>query len=235
ASHPSLSFFDAAGNLYGISAGGTYGYGVVFKLTPSGGGWSFSIVHAFDGTESTYPNSLLMGKDGNLYGAGNSGGKYGYGTVFELTPSGGGWSETILYSFQDLSDGEGPGDLVQDASGNFFGLTQDGLGDGGETFFMLSPSDEGWVLTPLFTTQYYQQGLVFGMVMAGNHAQGITAGPACFGPSCVQQQYSYGQIFELTPGNGGGNYQVLHTFYWWSPHYVTVAPNGYTLWGTSPW
>jgi hypothetical protein len=35
------------------------------------------------------------------------------------------WSETILYSFQDRSDGDRPylGDLVFDADGNIYGTT----------------------------------------------------------------------------------------------------------------
>ena len=41
--------FDAAGNLYGTTfAGGTYGGGTVFELSPiSGGGWSEEILHSF--------------------------------------------------------------------------------------------------------------------------------------------------------------------------------------------
>jgi uncharacterized repeat protein (TIGR03803 family) len=41
--------FDAAGNLYGTTwAGGVNGDGVVFELSPQGGGvWSESILHSF--------------------------------------------------------------------------------------------------------------------------------------------------------------------------------------------
>src|SRR5437867_848656 len=42
---------------------------------------------------------LIMDGAGNLYGTNSLGGKYGYGTVFQLTPTGTGWSETVLYNF----------------------------------------------------------------------------------------------------------------------------------------
>ncbi len=56
---------DSAGNLYGTTqAGGLYGYGTVFELSPNGsGGWTKKILHNFnfDGTDgllSGGPNGL---------------------------------------------------------------------------------------------------------------------------------------------------------------------------------
>jgi uncharacterized repeat protein (TIGR03803 family) len=42
--------FDASGNLYGAAyAGGTYGYGTVFELTPQGSGpWNLMVLYNFD-------------------------------------------------------------------------------------------------------------------------------------------------------------------------------------------
>jgi uncharacterized repeat protein (TIGR03803 family) len=43
---------------------------------------------------------LIFDGVGNLYGTTTSGGLFGWGTVFELSPNGsGGWNETVLYSF----------------------------------------------------------------------------------------------------------------------------------------
>src|SRR5262249_15465211 len=81
--------FDKAGNLYGTTAllGGSCGCGVVFKLTPgSGGTWTYSVVHTFVGTDGAGPlASLIIDKQGDLYGTTSTGGPGGYGVVFEIS------------------------------------------------------------------------------------------------------------------------------------------------------
>jgi len=94
--------FDQQGNLYGSAAGGTNATGLIFELSPNGsGGYSETILYEFNvyGTgDGSGPQGLIFDRQGNLYGATNTGGKNGTGTVFELSPkSGGGWAETILY------------------------------------------------------------------------------------------------------------------------------------------
>jgi len=80
--------FDQAGNLYGTTpSGGAYGPGIVFKLTPSNGGWTETILHDFNGDDGAAPQGrLLLDGHGNLYGTTVGGGAYGYGVVFEVTP-----------------------------------------------------------------------------------------------------------------------------------------------------
>jgi uncharacterized repeat protein (TIGR03803 family) len=84
---------DAAGNLYGTTAyDGSYGKGSVFKLTPSGGGWTYTALHDFTGgTDSQSPMSnVIFDVNGNLYGTatGGTGGcdGGGCGVVWEITP-----------------------------------------------------------------------------------------------------------------------------------------------------
>ena len=44
--------FDKAGNVYGVtSRGGANDSGVVYELTPTGGGWSFQLLHRFARTD----------------------------------------------------------------------------------------------------------------------------------------------------------------------------------------
>jgi uncharacterized repeat protein (TIGR03803 family) len=138
--------FDGSGNLYGTtSAGGTYGFGTVFELTPNGGGgWTETILHRFgNGTDAAQPlyGSLIFDAAGNLYGTTRAGGTYSTGTVFELTPNGSGsWTETVLYSFGNGTDGSSPfGSLTFDAVGNLYGTTEVGGTYDLGTVFELTP------------------------------------------------------------------------------------------------
>ena len=75
---------DHAGNLYGTAeTEGSYGDGVVFKLSPDG---KESVLHAFRGGRGgNYPVAgLLLGKKHNLYSTTQSGGANNYGTIFEV-------------------------------------------------------------------------------------------------------------------------------------------------------
>lgn len=79
---------DSAGNLYGTAVGlGQYNCGIVFKLTPSNGGYTYTLLHEFtagdDGLEPT--GDLVLDAHGNLYGTAG-GGQYGDGIVWEITP-----------------------------------------------------------------------------------------------------------------------------------------------------
>jgi uncharacterized repeat protein (TIGR03803 family) len=80
---------DSAGNLYGTTfIDGAYGAGSVFKLTPSNGSWTYTSLHDFtDGNDGGFPKSnLVLDANGNLYGTASTGGTYGQGVVFEITP-----------------------------------------------------------------------------------------------------------------------------------------------------
>ena len=119
--------FDSLGNLYSTAVdGGDSGWGTVFSLSPSNGGWTENILYSFTGAygdEYPFRGSLLMDSAGNLWGT--TPGRNGdppYGNVFELSPSGGGWTYNSLYSFADGPDGAAPqGTLVMDSSGNLYG------------------------------------------------------------------------------------------------------------------
>lgn len=68
------------GNLYGTTvANGLYGYGNVFKLSPSQNGWLYTSLHDFtDGDDGANPySSVYIDPNGNLYGTTSLGGKTG--------------------------------------------------------------------------------------------------------------------------------------------------------------
>src|SRR5262249_14609187 len=121
------------GNLFSSTLGcGANGAGTVFELTPgAGGSWTETILYNFTAGDDGYePGSLVLDKAGNLYGTTLEGGgtKHGNGTVFELQPSGRGWSFTTLYRFADALYPSSS--LALDSSGNLYGTTEYGGGAG---------------------------------------------------------------------------------------------------------
>jgi len=131
--------FDNAGNLYGTTdAGGSgcsgLGCGVVFKLAPNPDGtWTESVLHSFTGADGASGVGLILNATGNLYGTTVWGGAYNYGVVFKLTPSSGGWSETVLHSL--LGYGRNPqAPVIFDSAGNLYGTTSSGNGNSGLVF-----------------------------------------------------------------------------------------------------
>ena len=115
--------FDHAGNMYGTTAYGGVSIGAIFKMTPSGSGWSESIAYSFGSLlDGAYPEAgLIADAAGNLYGTTAAGGANGNGTVFELSPiSGGGYTYSVLYDgfFNPYNSGNGPqGKLIMDRFG----------------------------------------------------------------------------------------------------------------------
>ena len=104
------------GNLYGTTtAGGASDAGTVFELTPSGGGWTKTTLYSFTGGNDATPTQVLVGNDGNLYGVASGGVSRG-GVVFQLTPSGGRWTESVIHPFGFEGDApcvSGPGQRRQ--------------------------------------------------------------------------------------------------------------------------
>jgi uncharacterized repeat protein (TIGR03803 family) len=137
--------FDQSGNLYGTTISGGATEGTVYELSPNGDGtWIEKVLHAFGkGIDGKEPfASLVADSGGNLYGTTLFGGTYGGGTVFKLTPAADGpWTETVLHSFGNGTDGKGPylGALILDAAGNLYGTTGGGGKFGGGTVFEITP------------------------------------------------------------------------------------------------
>ena len=144
---------DSKGNMYGTTAqGGQYGFGTVYELSPSGGGWTEKVLYSFqNGSDGSTPiGGLIFDQSGNLYGAADNGGSGGGGTVFELTPSGGSWTYSPLYSFTGGAQCGPRASLVMDGSGNLYGTTYcDGANNKG-SIFKLTPSASGWTQISLY-------------------------------------------------------------------------------------
>jgi uncharacterized repeat protein (TIGR03803 family) len=146
---------DSEGNLYGTTAEGGLGAGVVFKLSlGQDGAWTETVLYMFAGApDAAGPvGGLVLDPAGNLYGTTTGGGIPNLGTVFKITKTG---KETVLYSFcsvANCADGEFPnGGLVRDADGNLYGTTALGgdsafCGEGCGTVFKVTKTGKETVL-----------------------------------------------------------------------------------------
>ena len=146
---------DSAGNLYGTTflGGAEDGTsGVAYELSNVSGVWDETVIHTFDASEKDGINptaGMIFGPDGRLYGTTDYGGKVsrgvgiGFGTVFQLTPTSDGWTETVLLDFNGNSEGGQPlTGLAIDSSGNLYGTTSAG-GFGVGVAFELQPESGG--------------------------------------------------------------------------------------------
>ena len=215
--------WDQQGNLYGTTVyGGTSsncnggGCGTVYQLTPSGNGYTESVLYSFQGTpDGELPfGGLVLDKKGNLFGTTEWGGDWGCfyniwqftcGTVFELTyVVGVGWTEQVLYKFQSTGDGGywPLAGLIFDSAGNLYGTTIYGSSDGGSVF-ELSPSGDTWTFKVLYRfTDCYGPLAALSMDGAGN----------LYGTGNQGGKYDHGCIFKLSKTVNGWVYTSLHDF-----------------------
>jgi uncharacterized repeat protein (TIGR03803 family) len=110
------------GNLYGVAPlGGTYGQGVIFRMTPT---HQFAILHAFTGgSDGSIPiGNVVQATDGYLYGTNTNGGVSGGGVLFRISTTG---AVTALHDF-DPSTGSTPVALIQHTNGFLYGDTNKG-------------------------------------------------------------------------------------------------------------
>ncbi len=157
--YPTASLIaDQSGALYSTTYGGYYGYGTVFKLTPSGSGYAESLLYAFQGYGDAHPHGgVIADGSGALYGTTN-GCCSGDGSAFKLTPSQTGYTEDLLWQ-PGTGDGIFPdAGLIADANGVLYGTTTaGGTGSCGNfgcgTVFKLTPSGSNYAESVLYSFQ----------------------------------------------------------------------------------
>lgn len=247
AAAPNYIVVDSHGNIFGCAySGGAFGAGAVFKLTHSFSGWTEQVVYSFTGGTdgSTCVGVLAIDSLGNLYGTASSGGQYGYGAVFELSPSGSGYTETVLYSFgAPGANGVYPSTgLIFDRSGNLYGATQYFQAGGGGPFravvFELSPSNGSWTYQEIYDLPGAGSGdgpeAPLSIDTAGN-LYGSTSGGACDNHGDMD----CGTVFKLALSNGSWQYTLEHQFVGGSDGALPIGivsfdANG-NLFGTCVW
>lgn len=167
----------SSGALYGTTyGGGSSGLGTVFVLIPSLTGWTEKQLYSFKGgVDGANPLAdLVIGTGGVLFGTTSQGGSVSnsngtfanWGTVFELTPAGGGtWTESVIYTFTGGSDGGTPeSPVILGLGGVLYGSTfwggatlgcpEGGYPQGCGVVYQLAPPSGGgttWTQTVLHT------------------------------------------------------------------------------------
>ena len=200
---------DSSGNFYDTTLlGGTYGDGTVYEISPVGKKLFTRVIYSFgaDATDALNPPAgVTVDPQGNLYGTSSFGGANGVGAVYKLAPSGSGWTESILYNFQGLDDGQNPvGGLILDSAGNLYGATFDGGINGGGVVYELSPSGSGWTFTTLYSFVGGYGGPYNKLTLdAKGNLYGFTNGEGLYG---------FGSIFKLSPGTSGWTLTDLYDF-----------------------
>ncbi len=222
--------FGPDGALYGTTTfGGAQGFGTVFRLAPPAHvcphvscPWTETVLHSFtSGTDGMNPQlgDLTFDQAGNIYGTTLMGGSFGYGTVYELLPSNGGWTENVLYSFQGNQDGQNPVAGVIFDNGNIYGTTMRGGTDGSGTVYELSPSNGGWTESIIhsFTMASGAYQPWGGLIL---DSSGNLYGTTYLGAS------GGGTAYELRPSNGSWTFSILYGFTGAQGSFASLAMDG---------
>ena len=205
------------GALYGTTeGGGPQNFGIVFELRPPLTVckailcyWNVTVLHTFTGTpDGFFPEleNLAFDPAGDIYGTTVNGGMYGDGITFELTPSGGVYTESIIHNFGSGEDGLFPySGVVLDTAGSVYGITGEGGTGAVGTVYQLMPSHGGWVENVLVN---FDGGNGSGPI--GNLV--TDASGKLYGTTRNGGQGNDGVVFRLAPSDGGFTYSVLYTF-----------------------
>ena len=195
---------DAAGNVYGTATAcgdpQCDHFGTVFELTYHQGiCWNETTLHVFSGNDGKYPIAgLVADSAGNMYGATPDGGPNGGGTVFELSPSGSGWTFQVLYNLTG-TNATGPWRAVSlDAAGNVYGTTYGVGAFGYGSIFKLSPGSGGWTYTDLHDFTGGNDG-GYPLSNVAIDAHGNLYGTASVGGTSSACSGGCGTVWEITP------------------------------------
>ena len=203
------------GSLVGTTYTGGSGFGTVFVLSESSGVWTYHQLYAFTGgADGANPRAgVIVNPQGVIFGTTEQGGSAGFGTVFALTPAGGGkYTQSVIYSFtgapagcgttgNPACDGANPEASLLLASGVLYGTTYGGGTAGFGTVFALTlGAGETWTEKVLYSFAGAPTGC------------GTTGNPACDGANPlapVIQNSSTGALYGTTYGGGTANWGTV--------------------------
>jgi len=199
------------GTLYSTTVeGGTFGYGTVLRLQPPASAcgtslcpWTKTQLYSFnnDGLGNAPIGALLL-SSGDVYGVSIGGGAPpAQGAVYQLTPNGGGWTESTLNG--SLASPEGG--VIFDRSGNLYGTCASAGAHNDGFVYQLARSGSGWTLNTVVDFNGSNGSVPWGglvMDTSGN----------LFGTTSMRGPNGGGTVFELTPQNGSWIFTTLYSF-----------------------
>jgi uncharacterized repeat protein (TIGR03803 family) len=217
--------------VYGTTERGSIAWwGTVFELRPPATlcktaicYWNQTVLHTFQGgaNDGASPAStnLVFDQAGNLYGTTQFGGTgsgelctgSGCGTVFELSPSNGEWTFSIIHSFNnDGVDGYDPlYGVIFDPAGNLYGTTYYGgtFGIFGGTAFELTPSGRTWTenIVHNFSGDPNRNNLSPSALIVDQSGN-------LYGSTIDGGDSNDGSVFELAPSQGSWSFSALYAF-----------------------
>ena len=198
------------GVLFGTTLqGGANDLGTAYRVARGNrpGVWREKPIHDF-GTvpdDAVSPNLGLFNAPEGLYGV-DQGGANNTGAVYLLTPPAKGsvWTQNILYSFGAFQSGDAAfpsGELVRDASGNFYGVTaQGGVNNLGAVYELSPPAVPGnpWTETVIYSFNFTDGTLPAGRLLLGAHGE-------LYGTASGGGTSQAGLVFQLDPPAVQGN------------------------------
>jgi uncharacterized repeat protein (TIGR03803 family) len=190
---------DTAGNLYGITtSGGVYGYGTAYKLSLSNGTWTETTLFDFtidaSGGSVSQISGVAVDSSGDLFATAPYGGGNQVGILYELKPTAGYSTYSVVHTFTGASDGGYPfGGFTTDKAGNLYGTTIYGGAYEYGTVYKLAPGKSGrWNETVLHSFTNGSDGSYpYGVILdsSGN----------LYGTASEGGTNSNGVAFEITP------------------------------------
>jgi uncharacterized repeat protein (TIGR03803 family) len=189
-------------DLYGTASTGGLcsGCGTVFEITTGG---TVITLHSFSGdVDGGGPRGgVIQASNGNLYGTTSEGTGFGYGTIFEMTPSG---TVTTLHAFQGTDGEYSVAELVQATDGNLYGTTEEGGANGYGTIFKIT-------LAGTFTTLHSFDGTdgFYPQAQLVQGSDGNFYGTTTYGGANNICSQGCGTVFRIT---SLGAFTTLHSF-----------------------
>lgn len=177
-------------------------------------GATTEVIYSFAGEDDgEYTDTdIAVDRAGNLYGTSVLGGEFGGGTVWQLSPVGGGWVHTVLYNLTGGADGGEPyKGVTLDGAGNLYGTAVTGgsgscEGGCGVTY-KLTKSGDTWTQRVIHAFTGGADGSGPGSRVAVDKRGNV------YGMTPTGGANGLGVIYLLRPRSSGGYaLRVIHTF-----------------------
>ena len=219
------------GSLYGTTyGGGSHDGGTIFKISRTGGPPQVTTLASFGDIKTTVPLSanpqptaedlknvnggwpstqLVLGGDNYLYGVTGSANGLSSGTIYRISPSGGGIDYRYIFMSKGAKDyGNSPFTISKGSDGMLYGTTNGGcLGYG--TVFQFNPALSG--AAAIKTIYKFREHMPNAADDDGTVANQLiqASDGTLYGTTNLGGPYGRGVVFSLTLG---GVYKVLHPF-----------------------